>query len=87
MNRGTIVSTAANGLGGGDITFNQFGRIILRNLNGTVYNLTGTMDFSAGALGEFSVDAQQGDVRAVFVPLARLQEELGIVKPVVRRVA
>ena len=30
------------------------------------------------ALGEFSLDPQQGDVRAVFVPLAQLQEELEI---------
>ena len=30
LNRGTVVTTAANGLGGGDITFNQFGRIIVR---------------------------------------------------------
>ena len=30
----------------------------------------------SSALGEFSLDAQQGDVRAVFVPLSRLQEEL-----------
>jgi putative ABC transport system permease protein len=30
----------------------------------------------ASALGEFSLEAQQGDVRAVFVPLSRLQDEL-----------
>ena len=28
------------------------------------------------SLGDFSLEAQQGDVRAVFVPLARLQQEL-----------
>jgi hypothetical protein len=30
------------------------------------------------ALGEFSLEPQQGDVRAVFVPLAQLQDELEI---------
>ena len=29
-------------------------------------------------LGDFSLEAQQGDVRALFVPLARLQGELAI---------
>jgi hypothetical protein len=32
----------------------------------------------ASQMGEFSVDARQGDVRAVFVPLARMQRELEI---------
>jgi hypothetical protein len=32
----------------------------------------------ASALGEFSLEAQQGDVRAVFVPLAELQGELDL---------
>ena len=32
----------------------------------------------AARLGEFSIDPQQGDVRAVFVPLSRLQRDLGI---------
>ena len=32
----------------------------------------------SSALGEFSLDAQQGDVRALFVPLSRLQQELGL---------
>src|SRR5688500_10476323 len=32
----------------------------------------------SSALGEFSLDAQQGDVRALFVPLSRLQEELEV---------
>lgn len=31
---------------------------------------------SPQTLGEFSLEAQQGDVRAVFVPLSRLQEEI-----------
>ncbi len=32
----------------------------------------------ASALGEFSLEAQQGEVRAVFVPLRELQEELDL---------
>ena len=32
----------------------------------------------ASALGEFSLDARQGDVRAVFVPLAQLQREMDL---------
>jgi ABC-type lipoprotein release transport system permease subunit len=32
----------------------------------------------ADAMGEFALDAQQGPVRAVFVPLARLQRDLAI---------
>ncbi len=31
-----------------------------------------------GALGEFSLQAQQGEVRAVFLPLARVQRDLGL---------
>jgi ABC-type antimicrobial peptide transport system permease subunit len=33
---------------------------------------------SAARLGEFSLDARQGDVRAVYVPLSRLQQEIEI---------
>ena len=32
----------------------------------------------AAEMGDFSLQAQQGDVRAVFVPLRRLQEDLGV---------
>src|SRR5262245_10171180 len=32
----------------------------------------------AASLGEFSLQPQQGDVRAAFVPLARLQQDLGL---------
>ncbi|MGC3968959.1 MAG: hypothetical protein QM775_16780 [Pirellulales bacterium] len=56
LNRGTVITTAANGLGGGDITFNLLGRIIVRGVDGTTLNTSGTMTFAAGALGEFQVD-------------------------------
>ncbi len=39
-------------------------------------NLRGILP--ASALGEFSIHPQQGQVRAVFVPLRRLQQELGL---------
>ncbi|MGC3969189.1 MAG: autotransporter-associated beta strand repeat-containing protein [Pirellulales bacterium] len=67
MNRGTVVTTATNGLGGGDIVFNQMGRIIMRAINGTTYNLGGTMTFSPNAIGEFSVDNTSGTLAADFV--------------------
>jgi autotransporter-associated beta strand protein len=67
MNSGTIITTATNGLGDGGITFNEYGRIIMRNVNGTVYNLASTMDFTAGAIGEFSVDNTSGVLASDFV--------------------
>ncbi len=66
INRGTVITTATNGLGGGAITFNQFGRIIVRAVDGTTYDLAETMNFSAGAIGEFSVD-NTGALAADFV--------------------
>ncbi len=44
-----------------------------RSLRLTVANV-----LQADSLGEFSLEAQQGEVSAVFVPLARLQQDLGI---------
>ena len=44
-----------------------------RSLRLTVANVV-----PADSLGEFSLEAQQGDVSAVFVPLARLQQDLEI---------
>lgn len=67
MKSGTIVTTASNGLGGGSITFDEMGRIIVRSTNGIVYDLAGTMNFSAGAIGEFSVDNTSAVLGADFV--------------------
>lgn len=58
--------------------------IPLESLFGRKDNLGRTLRLEVRAvvprdmLGEFSLEAQQGDVRAVFVPLARLQQELEI---------
>ena len=45
---------------------------------GSTLRLTVRAVIPASALGEFSLEAQQGEVRAVFVPLSRLQDELDL---------
>lgn len=45
---------------------------------GRTLRLTTRQVLDVSALGEFSLDAQQGEVMAVFVPLDRLQEELEV---------
>jgi ABC-type lipoprotein release transport system permease subunit len=45
---------------------------------GRTVRLTVKAIVPAAALGEFSLQPQQGDVRAAFVPLARLQADLGV---------
>jgi ABC-type lipoprotein release transport system permease subunit len=45
---------------------------------GQTLRLTVRRVIPAGLLGEFALDAQQGDVRAVFVPLSRLQQDLSV---------
>jgi ABC-type lipoprotein release transport system permease subunit len=45
---------------------------------GSTLRLTVRAVVPSPALGEFSLEAQQGDVRAVFVPLSSLQEELDL---------
>jgi ABC-type lipoprotein release transport system permease subunit len=45
---------------------------------GRTLRLTVRRVVPANLLGEFALDAQQGEVRAVFVPLARLQQDLSV---------
>jgi ABC-type lipoprotein release transport system permease subunit len=45
---------------------------------GRTLRLTTRSILDAASLGEFSLDAQQGEVMAAFVPLARLREELEV---------
>jgi len=45
---------------------------------GRTLRLTARGTLNAGALGDFSLRAQQGAVRAIFVPLARLQQDLDV---------
>jgi ABC-type lipoprotein release transport system permease subunit len=45
---------------------------------GRTLRLTLRRILPANLLGDFALDAQQGDVRAVFVPLSRLQQDLSV---------
>ncbi|MFN7563706.1 MAG: beta strand repeat-containing protein, partial [Prosthecobacter sp.] len=64
INRGTVVFTNVAGSGiatpyasnPGDVNFNQFGRVIYRNIDGATLNRTGTLNYAASAVGEFQVD-------------------------------
>jgi putative ABC transport system permease protein len=88
LDRDALVSPAlAREIGGqaGDAILVRVQRpsdIPLESLHGRKEDLGRTLrqtmraSVPASALGEFSLEAQQGDVRAVFVPLSRLQEEL-----------
>lgn len=49
-----------------------------RNEVGRTLRLTLRRVIPVDLLGEFALDAQQGEVRAVFVPLSRLQQDLGV---------
>ena len=49
-----------------------------RDSLGRTLRLTVARVLPSDSLGEFSLEARQGDVRAVFVPLARLQQELDV---------
>src|SRR5688572_18251684 len=49
-----------------------------RNEIGRTLRLTVRRVIPSNLLGEFALDPQQGDVRAVFVPLSRLQQDLTV---------
>ena len=49
-----------------------------RNDVGRTLRLTVRRVIPSNLLGEFALDPQQGDVRAVFVPLSRLQQDLSV---------
>jgi putative ABC transport system permease protein len=49
-----------------------------RDKVGQTLRLTVRRVLPASRLGEFALDAQQGDVRAVFVPLSRLQQDVAV---------
>ena len=49
-----------------------------RDKVGQTLRLTVRRVLPASLLGEFALDAQQGDVRAVFVPLSRLQQDVAV---------
>ncbi len=58
FNRGTVTisNTASQTVTPGNITFNSFGRIIFGGIDGQTINRAGTLNFAAGAVGEFQVD-------------------------------
>ncbi len=58
FNRGTVsLPTAVSPfLTSNDVTFSAFGRLQLNGADTTTLTRTGTLNFSAGAIGEFSVD-------------------------------
>lgn len=55
LTRGTVVVSSTAGYDG-DIYFNQYGRVIFRNTDGNTLDRAGTLNYAAGAVGEFSVD-------------------------------
>ena len=58
FNEGTVVLTnaASPNFTTNDVTFNAFGRFNLQGLNGATLTRTGTLNYAAGAIGEFGVD-------------------------------
>jgi putative ABC transport system permease protein len=90
VDRDVLISTAlARELGAhaGDTLLLRVQRpsdVPLESLHGRRQDLARTIRLNVRAviapssLGDFSLEAQQGEVRALFVPLARLQEELGL---------
>jgi autotransporter-associated beta strand protein len=64
ISRGTVVFTNVAGSGiatpyasnPGEVNFNQFGRLIHRNIDGVTFNRTGALNYAASAVGEFQVD-------------------------------
>lgn len=58
LNRGTftIGALASPTVVPDDITFNSFGRFIVQGVDGQTLNRAGTLNFAAGAVGEFQVD-------------------------------
>lgn len=58
INRGTVTisNTASQTVTPGNVTFNSFGRLIIGGVDGQTINRAGTLNFAAGAVGEFQVD-------------------------------
>ncbi|MBK8091898.1 MAG: autotransporter-associated beta strand repeat-containing protein [Verrucomicrobiaceae bacterium] len=55
LTRGTAIITSTAGFGG-NIQFNQYGRVILRNTDGNSLDRSGALSYAAGAVGEFQID-------------------------------
>lgn len=66
IERGTLTlgANASPAFTANDVLFNGFGRAILQGTNGTTLSRTGTLNYSAGAVGEFQVDNTSGALAA-----------------------
>jgi autotransporter-associated beta strand protein len=69
FNRGTvsIEAAASPGVQPGDITFNSFGRYIVKGVDGQTINRAGVLTLAASAIGEFQVDNTTGTQVTDFV--------------------
>lgn len=56
----TIAAAASATVLPDDVTFNSFGRLILQGVDGQTINRSGTLNYAAGAVGEFQVDNTTG---------------------------
>jgi len=61
----------------GDITFDGFGRLIVRGLNGQIINRADTLTFTAGTIGEYLLDNSSSPLAADFVVNQNGQVNLG----------
>ncbi len=66
MQRGTVTTNNADGLGTGAITFNPFGRITLQGTNSATWNIANPITYADGAIGEIGVDNVSATVTAPF---------------------
>lgn len=58
FNRGTatVAAAASPTVTPNNVTFNSFGRLILQGVDGQTLNRSGSLNYAAGAVGEFQVD-------------------------------
>jgi autotransporter-associated beta strand protein len=68
FNEGTVLltSAASPSFTANDVIFNTFGRLQLQGVSGQTLNRTGTLNFGAGSISEFSVDTT-GTVTTDFI--------------------
>ncbi len=59
------------------VTFDAFGRLIVRGVNGQTYDLAGAMNFTAGTIGEYLLDNTSAVLAADFVVNQDGQVNLG----------
>jgi autotransporter-associated beta strand protein len=72
-----ITAAASPTVAPGDITFDGFGRLIVRGLNGQTINRAGTITFTAGTIGEYLLDNTSAVLAANFVVNQNGQVNIG----------